>query len=123
MTRADARVITQAVIPQGDTTWADAVPSYGLRTPPRCRPPENGAILAAALRRRPSSIQAWIASGSAPALRHSPATCRANGSRARHRTALLVFGEITPPGVVPRLPGQLRYEDTVSLWAIIEHTF
>jgi hypothetical protein len=42
-----------------------------LRSPP-CRPPENGGCLAAALRHRPSAVQAGIAPGSAPALRHKP---------------------------------------------------
>ena len=47
--------------------------------PPPCRPPENGDCLAAALRRRPSSIQAGIASRPAPAARHKPAACLASG--------------------------------------------
>jgi hypothetical protein len=45
-----------------------------------CDPPENGDLLAFALRRRPSSIQAFIASRSAPAFRHRAAACRAKGS-------------------------------------------
>jgi hypothetical protein len=47
---------------------------------PPGRPPENGGLPGAALRRRPSVIQAGIASGSAPALRHSCAAHWARGS-------------------------------------------
>jgi hypothetical protein len=43
-----------------------------------CTPPENGGRLALAARRRPSSIHAGIASGSAPAWRHSIAAWRAS---------------------------------------------
>lgn len=54
------------------TTWLIHHAGQGI--------PENGGILAAALRRRPSASQPGIASGSAPAVRHSPAAWRASGS-------------------------------------------
>ena len=66
----------QTRIPRSRCTWRGSA----ARAAPPCSPPENGGILAAALRRRPSSIHPGTASGSAPALRHSPAAWRARGS-------------------------------------------
>lgn len=40
-----------------------------------------------------------------------------------HRGGFLVGRKVTPPGAMPRLPRQLRDEDTVSLRTIIEHAF
>jgi hypothetical protein len=109
-------------------------------------PPENGGLAALALRRRPSSIQAGIASGSAPARRHSCAAQWANRSSSSpsddpgdlgeqvspaaceraelgHRGSLVVAAKFAPPGTMPRLPRQFRYQDPVSLRTIIDHTF
>ena len=107
-------------------------------------PPLNGGRLAFAERRRPSSIQAGMASASAPAMRHSRAADRASGSSgspslvpskiAGHlgqqvgpapgqrsdfgqRGRLLVLGERAPLGAMPRLAGQLSHQDPVGISA------
>ena len=116
------------------------------------RPPENGGRLAFAERRRPSSIQAGMASASAPAMRHSRAADRASGSsgspslvpskipatsasrsarpsgqRAEfgQRGRFLVLGERTPPGSMPRLAGQLSHQNAVGLRprSLIPHSY
>ncbi len=100
---------------------------------------------AAALRRRPSSIQAGIDSGSAPALRHSRADCRAIGSfsspsdvpsripatsasrsprpvrelaQLGHRRGFLLPGQLAPPGVMPGGASELGDEDAVTISAL-----
>jgi hypothetical protein len=49
--------------------FASLIDIKATKCPTRRNPPENGGVLAAALRLRPSSIHAGIASGSAPAFR------------------------------------------------------
>jgi hypothetical protein len=50
-----------------------------------------------------------------------PAACEL--AQRGHRGGFLVAGERAPPGPVPRLAGELGYEDPVSLRATIDHTF
>lgn len=115
-----------------------------------CKPPDGGGILTFLARRRPSSVHAGIASGSAPGL---PAQARslagqrfivpplgriledpghlgeqispAPGKRAElsNRGGFVAAGQVAPSGPVPRLTRQLGDEDTVSFRALIDHAF
>ena len=40
-----------------------------------------------------------------------------------HGRGFLVAGELTPPGAVPSLTGELCYQDPVSFRALIDHMF
>ena len=95
----------------------------------------------------PPAIQAGIASGSAPALRHKPAAWRASGSSGcgaledpgdfgeqvgaaacevtelGHRSGFLVAVQVAPPGAAARLAVKLGDEQPVSLRALIDHMF
>jgi len=110
-------------------------------------PPENGGIRAASLRLRPSAIHLGVASGPAPALRHSSAAWAASGScsspsdapsvtphtsartaagelaQRSHRGGLFIRGQLAPLRVMFRLARDLGDENPVSWRMITGHAF